>query len=329
MARRPFELHLEFTNLCNAKCVFCPYQFQEREHEFMTDQVFKKAVADYVAIKGGSVGLTPIVGDALIDPKFLERVRYLRSHPEIDRIFVTTNAILFDKFGISDVLQSGLTTINISTSGFDEANYKKIYQSNSYRRMKNNVTALVEENARLGNKVNISIGLRTDRPLSEVMKDPDFQPILKHNPQIDFTWSFTSAGDRVTRDVLPLGMKFRKVTVKRESCVSLYNGPVVLPDGKVLGCACVAAMDATQDLFIGNILETSLLDIYTGSLMAELRNQFTTADSLNHTCKTCDMYRDLELYRTQEGRERAQVNDQRALGMVVKREDAQGIFVGG
>jgi hypothetical protein len=195
--------------------------------------------------------------------------------------------------------------------------------------MKTNVTNLVEENARLGNKVNISIGLRTDRSLSDVMKDPDFQPILKHNPEIDFTWSYTSAGDRITRDLLPLGMKFRKVTVKPESCVSLYNGPIVLPDGKVLACSCVASMDATEDLFIGNILESSLLDIYTGSLMRELRSQFGPGGKLNHTCDTCDMYRDLELYRTHEGRERAKVNQLRAAGSVIKREDAKGIFIGG
>ena len=49
MALRPFELHLELTNLCNANCVFCPYQFQERETGFMSDEVFHKAVADFVA----------------------------------------------------------------------------------------------------------------------------------------------------------------------------------------------------------------------------------------------------------------------------------------
>ena len=25
MALRPFELHLELTNICNANCIFCPY----------------------------------------------------------------------------------------------------------------------------------------------------------------------------------------------------------------------------------------------------------------------------------------------------------------
>ena len=40
MAERPYELHFELTNLCNANCIFCPYQFQEREVETMSDEVF-------------------------------------------------------------------------------------------------------------------------------------------------------------------------------------------------------------------------------------------------------------------------------------------------
>src|SRR2546422_8928742 len=160
MAIRPFELHLELTNLCNANCIFCPYQFQKREIQFMSDMVFEKAVADYIAIGGGSVGLTPIVGDALIDPKFLSRVKYLRSFPQIDRIFVTTNGILLDKHGIDEVLTCGLTSITISTAGFDETMYKRVYRSQSYERMKRNVTQLVKRNSSLSDPLNVTIGLR-------------------------------------------------------------------------------------------------------------------------------------------------------------------------
>ena len=131
MALRPFELHLELTNLCNANPVFCPYQYQERDVEFMSDTVFGKAVNDFRSIGGGSVGLTPIVGDALIHPQFLERVRYLRSLPEIDRIFLTTNAILLDKFGVEQVLSSGVSSMTISTAGFEDKMYERVYRSQS------------------------------------------------------------------------------------------------------------------------------------------------------------------------------------------------------
>lgn len=328
MALRPYELHLELTNLCNANCLFCPYQFQEREVQFMPEEVFRKAVDDFAAGGGGSVGLTPIVGDALIHPDFVARVRYLRSLPAIDRIWVTTNGILLDKHGIEEVLASGLTSITISTSGFDEESYRRIYRSSAYERFRRNVLALVEANRALPEPLTITIGLRTDRSLDEVMKDPDFQPILAYKPDIDFTWSFTSAGGRVTREILPAKMRLRVVTSRPETCVQLYNGPIILPDGTVMACSCVAAMDAVPDLGIGSVMSGNLLEIWRSDGMRRLRKSFGTSE-LNNTCAGCDMYRDLELYRTSEGRERARINRARGAGEVVRREKPRGAFSGG
>lgn len=329
MALRPYELHLELTNICNANCVFCPYQFQVRPFQVMSDSVFYKAVDDFVRCGGGSVGLTPIVGDALIDPQFITRVRYLRSLPSIDRIWIITNGILLDKRGIDNVLNSGLNSITISTSGFDEPSYRRIYRSKWYKRVHRNVLNLLEKNATRASPLPITIALRSDRPLSDIVNDSDFRPILAYRPQIDFTWSYTSANGRITRDILPEGMRLRVVTSRKETCVQLYNGPIVLPDGTVMACSCVAAMDALSDLGIGNVETADVLDIWNGESMNSLRASFAT-HQLNKTCAGCDMYRDLELYRTSEGRHRARLNRARYEGNFVKRSDrSSGPFAGG
>lgn len=320
MVARPYELFLELTNLCNAKCIFCPYQFQKRKVDFMSDEIFYKAVKDYCEIGGGSVNLTPIVGDALIDPKFLERVKYLRSQYKIDRIHLTTNGILLDKHGIEEILNSGITSILISTAGFEEEMYKRVYQSNSYQRMKKNVLDLLKYNSINKTPVYITIGLRADRPLKELLKDKDFQPILNYKPNIDFTWSFTSANGRITRDMLPEAMKLRIVASRRQPCVNTFNGPIVLPDGTVMLCSCVAAMDAVDDLGIGNIMESSLIDMWTNHKVKEIRASFGT-NLLNKTCAGCDMYREPELYKTFEGREKAKINRQRLQGKVIFRKE--------
>ena len=320
MSARPYELHLELTNLCNAKCIFCPYQFQKRKVDFMPDDIFYKAVKDFCDIGGGSVILTPIVGDALIDPKFLDRVKHLRSQYSIDRIELTTNGILLDKYGIEEILDSGITSIFISTAGFEEEMYKRVYQSSSYQRMKENVLKLVESNSKKKDPVHITIGLRSDRPLDEVLKDKDFQPILAYKPHIDFTWSFTSANGRITPEMLPTTMKLRSVGSRKKPCVQLFNGPIILPDGTVMACDCVAAMDAVQDLGIGNIMESSLIDIWNSHRIKEIRASFGT-NCLNKTCAGCDMYREPEIYRTFEGREKARLNKQRLAGKIVFRKD--------
>jgi len=320
MIARPYVLHLEFTNLCNAKCTFCPYQFQERKIEFMSDKVFYKTVMDFCEMGGGSADITPIVGEALIDPDFLKRIRYLRSQEKIDRIHLTTNGILLDKVGIEKILNSGLTSITISTAGFEEEMYERVYRSASYIRMKDNVLNLLQINSKRSEPLHITIALRTDRSLNDILKDKDFQPILAFKPNIDFTWSYTTAGGRITRDKLSPSMKLRALGLHKKPCVQLFDGPIVLPDGTVMACSCVAAMDAVNDLGIGNILESNLLDIWTNNKMKEIRASFGT-NSLNKTCAKCDMYREPEIFKTYEGREMAKINKQRLEGKIVYRKD--------
>jgi hypothetical protein len=195
--------------------------------------------------------------------------------------------------------------------------------------MRRNVLELVELNAARPNPIPISIALRPDRPLNDVLSDADFQPILAFRPELDFTWAYTSVNGRLRQENLPALMQIRTVSsAKREPCVQLFNGPIILSSGTVLACSCVASMDAVADLGIGNILISSLADIWTGSRMREIREGFA-AGTLNKTCAGCDMYRPPELYRTPEGRERARINTARQAGETVRRGAASGPFIGG
>jgi len=96
-----------------------------------------------------------------------------------------------------------------------------------------------------------------------------------------------------------------------------------------MACSCVASVDAVSDLGICNIMQENLLVRWGSEQMRKIRAGFTFGD-LNKTCGGCDMYRDLELYRTSEGRERARLNRLRHQGSVVKRmTKPSGYFSGG
>ena len=206
--------------------------------------------------------------------------------------------------------------------------YQRVYRSKMYKQMRSNVIDLLEENHVAGGQVNIVIALRPDRPLEKVLEDVDFQDILAYKPLIDFTWSYASAGGRITLNMLSPQMRLRELRRKKESCVQLYNGPIVFPDGTVLACSCVAAMDAVDDLAIGNVLDSSLIEIWRSDRLRRIRSSFGTND-LNATCSKCDMYRNLELYRTRKGRERAQISRRRLSGETVRQAPAQQPFAGG
>lgn len=313
---RPYELHLEFTNLCNATCVFCPYPIQERAHEFMTDEVFHKAVDEFVAIGGGSVSLTPTVGDPLIHPKCFEWIRYLRSIPQIDRISITTNAIRLKQLGVKEFLDAGLSVIHISLAGFDEDMYRRIYRSKSYRNVRDAIYELYEENARRSEPVPVFLCLRPDCSEEELMLQEDFQRVLRYQPNLEVCTSFSRSGGMVQE--LPEGMKLEPVATARKSvaCENTYRGVLVQSGGDVQVCACEAAINAPA-LVIGNIEQQTLLEIWGGERLRALRESFSDG-TLNPNCAQCDYYYAPFAPGTWEERQRARISRRRQRGEIVR-----------
>jgi MoaA/NifB/PqqE/SkfB family radical SAM enzyme len=300
--QRPWNLHIETTNACNADCVFCAYQYMERPKRVMAMSVYEKALADYVAIGGGDLMLEVVVGDPILDPTFLEKIHKARAHREIARIETITNGIGIDRIGAEALVDSGISKIFISTSGFEAKSYEELYRSHKYDLMRSNVLDLLRANERRGRPVDVTIGFRTNRSLEDVLSDPDFQEIRAFGPSIDFTYSFSNWGGKIDFDDLPAGFVRREPPKHTEPCVWLYDGPIVFVNGDVGLCGC-QDVEARSDLVVGNILERSLQEIWTTPRVAELRRNFTTDKP--DICRDCTVYRNLDALRSWEGVQRA------------------------
>src|SRR5260221_3153260 len=176
---RGYAVGIEVSNICNANCVVYAYQCQERPKQFMSDELFQMCLDQFVELGGGVTSLGSLVGDPLLDPQYAERVRMARARPEITGVSATTNVIHLDKVGAKNLLQSGITHITVSTTGFDEEMYSRIFRTRNYERMKANLLELLRVNAELGHPARIEVGLRIDRPLSDLMNDPDFSEVVR------------------------------------------------------------------------------------------------------------------------------------------------------
>ena len=73
---------------------------------------------------------------------------------------------------------------------------------------------------------------------------------------MDFSWAVGSAKGRITREMLPRGIRLREGSAGREPCAFLFRGPMVLADGTDTACYCAPqAMDANEHFGIGHIYE--------------------------------------------------------------------------
>lgn len=290
---RPPALAIETINACNANCIFCGYQYQERPKKVMKEETFRKSVDDYVALGGGNLAIAVVVGDPLLDPNFIERVQYARRFPEIAEIATTTNLLHLQKTGTERLLTSGITTVCISTTGFDPKMYERLFRSKRYDEMKANLLDLLRTNRKIGRPVKIIVSLRIDKPSEEVFRYPGFEEVLQLADRVDSNSYFDSWSGRIKSEDLTGNMKIRPQSFffmkKRAPCSQLYTGIGVLVDGTVTACAC-RDLNGDSDLVLGNINRSSLALLWDSPHLNTLRKDWFEKRKLPNICVDCTHY---------------------------------------
>lgn len=307
---RPWNLHIELTNICNADCIFCAYRFQSRKKMIMAKEVYSKALDDYCSMGGGELRLETCLGDPLLDPGFIERIRQARFRPEITKITTLTNGINLDRIGIEKILRCGIDEVGISSGPWDERLYKLIYHSDNYRRMRNNVVELLRKKIEIKSHAEIKILFRSNLSMKKTLELPDYKTIRYLPHKVEFNTDFDTWLGNIKEGDLLKGMHLRPLSwLEKEPCYLLYDGPIVFADGKVGLCGC-RDFNADSELIIGNIMENSLLDLWRSEKTHVLRKRFWQGD-FPDICARCTAYANLDLYRSRRGKLRTNLVSER------------------
>jgi len=285
-------LNIETINICNANCTFCAYQYQTRDTGTMDMDLFKKIIHEYVEIGGGDLGLGPTVGDPLADKYIIERIKFARTFNKINNIGFFSNLIALGRFNIKDFVNSGLTNLMISTSGFDEDMYLRVYRSKQYKKMFNNLINLLKENVKSGKPIDILVDMRTDKSLKETLNFPDYKKLLKYLPpdKINCKFRYDDWAGKIKKSDLTGEMKIRNMMAsmrfRYSACFEYFNGPSIYWNGDVGICGC-RDVDA-KELIIGNVKNEKLVNIWYNAKHLNLLNNFIKKPP--NICKVCTHY---------------------------------------
>ena len=299
-------LNIETINICNANCIFCAYQYQKRPTGTMDTKLFETLIADYAKIGGGLLGLTPTVGEPLADTEIVERIKYARSFKEIKQIGFFSNLISLGLHNLNDFINSGITSITVSTSGLDESMYKRVYRSVQYQKMYNNLTNLLIANKKNNYPINIVIDMRSDKSLNETTNFKDYKNILKYSSKDNFFYKFRyddwigkiKQSDLIGR--MKIRNMFSSLRFRISPCFEYFNGPMVYWNGDVGICGC-RDVDA-KELIIGNIKNTSIKDIWYNSKHLDYLNNFIKRTP--EICKKCTHYDNISVYQNSDWKEK-------------------------
>jgi radical SAM protein with 4Fe4S-binding SPASM domain len=295
----PRGLHVEGTNICNAKCVFCAYPQMERRKETMPLALFERVVREYLAMGGHHVSLTPIVGDPFVDKHLFERLELLMGLDGVTGISFYTNAILMTPEKSERLMRyASKLHVHVSWGGFDKETWDTIMGVRKFEEARDAVLAFLEIKERTGSGIPFTLALRCPDSactgaLWEEIDACRKRGLVEIAGMVDYdSWAGQIAPEALAR----VGLRPRRMPHKKGACELLFTKPVVLADGRVNACAC---RDVEAELIVGDVRTQPLAEIWAGRAVDELIEAHEKGDYPD-VCRRCTYF--VSVYNSRKSR---------------------------
>ncbi|WP_321905632.1 radical SAM protein [Paraburkholderia tropica] len=290
---RPFVLNIETISICNAKCCFCPYEKAERKRGYMDFKLYEKIIDEYNQMGGGSLLLTPILGEFLLDKMALKRIAYAKTKINIVTISFTSNAIAISNFSDSDLsyLLDNVNFMNFSIGGSNREFYEKMFGVDKFAKVFANIKRLVEQSRHVSNASTIRLTFRSGEDEEQVEQSEIVQWARNEGLEVVIDNSFANWGGAIDANDIS-GAAFMRPEIpksrKKNPCFMTYLGTYISYDGRVTACGC---MDSEVVLEVGDCRTSSLESIWNGTRLKQFRSSFSKG-SLAPICEKCTLYQD-------------------------------------
>lgn len=291
--RPPNELVFNVTEFCNASCIFCCYRKTKPRYQ-MSNEAFFKTAGEYYGIGGRRFLLNALTGEPLLDPLFFEKTAFLKSLGILVSGF-TTNGILLNKDEmVESVIDSGVSFIRISTSGFNREVYERVMGVKRYDEFLSGLCKLLKRNQETGNKIALQLEIRGS---IDDVDTSDFStkilPFLESSDgkvTMSFLRLYTDWIGQIKTEDLPRNCGLQsKSPIRIKPCELAFNLGVMANGDLRLCHTQYGAGGRRDELTLGNIMSDTLSNMWFSEATLRLRRT-TYGHDVNPICRICRSY---------------------------------------
>ena len=285
--------YIELSNVCNAKCIFCPYpQIAESDKNLqnMSAEIFAASLNKAVELGYSRLGFTPTTGELFANKRWAEHIATALQHEKIKSLYYYSNAILLTDENIEKIMAlpnpQKIEKFCFSVGGSDAATYKKMFAVDKFEVVKRNINSLCEKLKKAGSGLKINCELRLPRHDNTTKKTAEktFNRVGYANFHANIVRVFDPIGglvDTSELDYLP------DITDKVEPCYRL-NDIRFDANGNVWMCGCVVSeRPGESSLLIGSLTDTNdYIEQKRQAIFAHWRE-----GELPSACQPCRLYK--------------------------------------
>jgi sulfatase maturation enzyme AslB (radical SAM superfamily) len=267
--RLPDIVQIESTNLCNAKCVFCPRDDMQRRQGVMSMELFQKIVDECAAL-----GITHVrvhnYGEPFLDKQLVEKVRYAKQKG-IAEVGMISNGSLITPDLAAGMIDAGLDAINISV----DAAGKDVFERTRVHLDFDAVTTNIRTLARL----------RRERGRTHPKLILSFVRQGNSEDEAAFIREWSAIADKIhITDLHNWAGALHTSSDVRFPCYRLWLTFTVLWDGRV--SLCCADFDGRH--ILGDLRTSTIARIWNSPAYRAVRRQHLDSGG-PEICRSCDL----------------------------------------
>lgn len=278
----PVSLGLETSAVCNLACNKCPVGRERqvaRNCQFMDMGLYRRIIDE---VKSHVVNVTlSHFGEPLINPRFLEYVRYANDRGLFTNFY--SNGVALNDSAIEGLAADPVASVAFSVDCLPEqhrfyAHMKNIPEAEAREHLERVISNIERLSRRLrqARRATTLYAVRMDAP--ESTPEEEFRAFWRARNVTPVSGGVTDWGGTVTRV---------QVTRKRAAswvaaCAMLY-ALSVHSDGKVPLC-CV---DYNAQVLLGDANSQTIREIYNGPVLQEMRRRVAAGDVAELPCARC------------------------------------------
>jgi MoaA/NifB/PqqE/SkfB family radical SAM enzyme len=269
VAPLPEIVQIESTNICNAKCVFCPRDDMARKQGIMDMPLFKKLVDECAELGIEHVRMHNY-GEPFVDRSLVEKVRYAKQKG-IPQVGMISNGSLITEAAARGMIEAGLDAINISV----DASGREVFETTRVGLKYDKVIANIERLVRLRQEAG---KVRPKLILSFVRQNnsEDEHAFIEH-------WRTIADKIHVT-DLHNWAGTLNKTSDVRYPCYRPWLTFTALWDGRV--SLCCADFDGRTVL--GDLRTSTIKEIWNSEAYRAVRRQHLESGGPD-ICRSCDL----------------------------------------
>lgn len=257
------NVYIEITKACNLKCKFCPSQYHSN-HKFLNLDEFKHIINEVKDFTNGIY--LHILGEPLLHPNLFEMIDYASKFVKVS---LTTNGHLI-KNHYQELAKSPLYVLNISLQSLVNFNEDVIKEYFIYldKLIKSRDHKLPIHLRIWNDSLDYSTN-KLNTLLVQLIKEYEFEKYPYVNISVADEFDWPNLND--------------DINLTTTSCLGGKSQMGILVNGDV----CICCLDYLGHTKLGNIYETSFLDILNSKTYLDVLKGWNDAKPYFDLCKRC------------------------------------------